>query len=111
MHHLVDRAIRSSSDLSEIFQILCGEVPVLLRRDLQLPGRLDAVRPQPFSKTQTEESPLNTKKENQRPSSHTSDLYSHVWVLERKSGRVQRNSGSRFDRWIGEIQLEGFTFT
>lgn len=49
VHHLVDGAVRSSADLSQILQILGCEVPVLLRGDLQLPGRLDAVSPEPLS--------------------------------------------------------------
>lgn len=45
MDHVVDGAVRPAADLSEVPQILRGEVAVLLGGDLQLPGRLDAVRP------------------------------------------------------------------
>lgn len=48
VHHLVDGAVRPAADLAQIFEVLGGEVPVLLR-DLQLARRLDAVRSQPFS--------------------------------------------------------------
>lgn len=48
VHHLVDGAIRPAADLAQIFEVLGGEVPVLLQ-DLQLSRRLDAVRSQPFS--------------------------------------------------------------
>lgn len=47
--HLVDGAIRPATNLPEVSQILCSEVTVLLRRDLQLPRRLDTVRPQTLS--------------------------------------------------------------
>lgn len=47
--HLVDGAVRPAADLSEVPQIFGSEVTVLLRRDLQLPRRLDAVRPQTLS--------------------------------------------------------------
>ena len=33
--HFVDRTVSSSSNLSEVFQVLCSEIPVLLRGDLQ----------------------------------------------------------------------------
>lgn len=48
VHHLVDGAVRPAADLAQVFQVLGGEVPVLLR-DLQLPRRLDAVRSQPLA--------------------------------------------------------------
>lgn len=48
MHHLVDGAVGPAADLAQVLQVLGGEVPVLLR-DLQLPRRLDAVRPQPLA--------------------------------------------------------------
>lgn len=49
VHHLVDGAVGPAADLAQVFQVLGGEVPVLLR-DLQLSRRLDAVRPQPLSR-------------------------------------------------------------
>lgn len=49
VHHLVDGAIRPAANLPEVSQILCREVTMLLRRDLQLPRRLDTVRPQTLS--------------------------------------------------------------
>lgn len=53
VHHLVDGAVSPSADLPQVFEILGCEVPVLLRGDLQLPGRLDAVSPQPLSDRKT----------------------------------------------------------
>lgn len=38
-------------------------------------------------------------------------LYSHVRVLEGLARRVQRESGGGFDGRVGEVQLQGFTFT
>lgn len=49
VHHLVDGAVGPAADLAQVFQVLGGEVPVLLR-DLQLSRRLDAVRPEPLSR-------------------------------------------------------------
>lgn len=50
VHHLVDRPVGPSADLTQIFQIFGCEVPVLLWGDLQLPWWLNAVRSQPLSK-------------------------------------------------------------
>lgn len=47
--HLVDGAVRPAADLPEVSQILCREVAVLLRRELQLSRRLDTVCPKTFS--------------------------------------------------------------
>lgn len=38
-------------------------------------------------------------------------LYSHVGVLERGSHWIEREPGGRFHWRVGEIQLQGFTFT
>lgn len=43
--HLVDGAIRPTADLTKVSQILCSEVTVLLRGDLQLPRWLNTVCP------------------------------------------------------------------
>lgn len=53
VHHFVDGAVRASADLAQVFEILGGEVPVLLRGDLQFSRGLDAVRPQPLSDEDT----------------------------------------------------------
>lgn len=58
VHHLVDGAVGPAADLAQVFEVLGGEVPVLLGRDLQLPGRLDAVRSQSFSAKDKDQSPL-----------------------------------------------------
>lgn len=47
--HLIDGAVRPAADLPEVSQVLSREVAVLLRRNLQLPWRFNAVRPQPLS--------------------------------------------------------------
>lgn len=47
--HFVDRTVSSSSNLSEVFQVLCSEIPVLLRGDLQFSWRLNAVGSQSLS--------------------------------------------------------------
>ena len=47
--HFVDGTVSSSSDFSKVLQVLRGEIPVLLRRDLQFSRRFDAVCSQPLS--------------------------------------------------------------
>ena len=47
--HLVDGAVRPAANLPEVSQIFCCEVTMLLRRDLQLPRRLDTVCPHTLS--------------------------------------------------------------
>lgn len=43
MDHLVDGAERTATDLSQVVEILAGEVVHLVGGDLQLAGRLDAL--------------------------------------------------------------------
>lgn len=47
--HFVDRTISSSSNFSKVFQVLCSEIPVLLRGDLQFSWRFNAVCSQSLS--------------------------------------------------------------
>lgn len=111
MHHLVDGAVGPAADLAQVLQVLGREVPVLLR-DLQLPRRLDAVRPQTLSGEQSSIRRCAGRPGGAGPARPgPRQRYSHVRVLEGRARRVQREPGHGFDRRVGEVQLQGFTFT
>lgn len=115
VHHLVDGAVGPAADLAQVLEVLGREVPVLLRRDLQLSRRLDAVRPQPLS-AKIKATPccrvLGDKQGSVRtPERRLWRLNSHVGVLEGRPGRVECEPRRGLDGGVGKVQLQGFTFT